>query len=198
MTSRMLAMMVLIVLGASRASAQAGDLASARTAPCAALGSVLHLPETIQVADELRRSVDTMLRKSPAFRLQCRQIARVPHLYARIRIDGWLAGKPYRARTTVHRLPSGAIVADIDITPVGDPTEWLAHELEHLIEQADGLELRDLARRRQGAWQSVDEMFETDRAIQMGRTVLDQVRGGARAPIQVAAPPVDAAEHGDH
>jgi hypothetical protein len=198
MTSRMLAMMVLIVLGASRASAQAGELASARTAPCGALGSVLHLPETIQVADDLRRPVDTMLRKSPAFRSQCRQIARVPYLYARVRIDGGLAGKPYRARTTVHRLPSGVIVADIDITPVGDPTEWLAHELEHLIEQLDGLELRELARRGQGAWHSVDEMFETDRAIQMGRTVLDQVHGGVRPPIHAAASPVAAAERGDH
>jgi hypothetical protein len=175
----MFAMLVLIVLGASRASAQAGDLSSAGTAPCTALGSIGHLPETIQVADDLRRRVDTMLRKSPAFRSQCRQIARVPQLYARVRIDGRLAGKPYRARTTIYRLPSGAIVADIDITPAGDPTEWLAHEFEHLIEQLDGLELSDLARRRQGAWHSTDEMFETDRAIQMGRTVLDQVRGGA-------------------
>jgi hypothetical protein len=189
----MFAMMILIVLGASRASAQAGDRSSAETAPCAAIGSAVHLPETIQVADDLRRPVDTMLRKS-----QCRQIARVPQLYARVRIDGRLAGRPYRARTTIHRLPSGAIVADIDITPVGDPTEWLAHEFEHLIEQLDGLELTDLARRRQGAWHSVDEMFETDRAIQMGRTVLDQVRDGARAPIQVAASPVDAADRGDH
>jgi hypothetical protein len=194
----MFAMMILIVLGAWRASAQAGDRSSAGTAPCAAIGSAVHLPETIQVADELRRPVDTMLRRSPAFRSQCRHFARAPQLYARVRIDGQLAGRSYRARTTIHRLPSGAIVADIDITPVGDPTEWLAHEFEHLIEQLDGLELMDLARRRQGAWHSVDEMFETDRAIQMGRTVLDQVRGGARAPIQVAASPVDAADRGDH
>jgi hypothetical protein len=193
----MFAMMVLIVLGASRAAAQGGDLGSAGTAPCA-LGPVVHLPESIQVADDLRRPVETMLRKSPAFRSQCRQIARVPQLYARVRIDGRLAGKPYRARTTVYRLPSGAIVADIDISPAGDPTEWVAHELEHLIEQADGLELRDLARRRQGAWHSVDEMFETDRAIQMGRTVLDQVRGGARVSSEVAAFPVEGMEGGDH
>jgi hypothetical protein len=194
----MFAMMILIVLGASRASAQAGERSSAGTAPCAAIGFAVHLPETIQVADDLRRPVDTMLRRSPAFRSQCRQIARARQLYARVRIDGQLAGRAYRARTTIHRLPSGAIVADIDITPVGDPTEWLAHEFEHLIEQLDGLELMDLARRRQGVWHSVDEMFETDRAIQMGRTVLDQVRGGARAPIQLAASPVDAADRGDH
>ena len=197
MTSRVFAMMVLIVLGASRSPAQGGALSSAETAPCAAHGAVVRLPETIQVADDLRRPVDSMLRKSTAFRSQCRQIARVPQLYARVRIDARLADKPYRARTTIHRLPSGAIVADIDITPVGDPTEWLAHEFEHLIEQIDGLELSELARRRQGAWHSIDDMFEPDRAIRMGRTVLDQVRGGARASIQVPASPV-AANPGDH
>jgi hypothetical protein len=194
----MFAMMVLVVLGASRSSAQAGGLSSAGTAPCAAFGAVVHLPDTVQVADDLRRPVDTMLRKSPAFRSQCRQIARVPQLYARVRIDVRLVDKPYRARTTIHRLSSGAIVADIDITSLGDPTEWLAHELEHLIEQLDGLELRDLARRRQGAWHSADEMFETDRAIRMGRTVLDEVRGGIGATAQVTASPMDDADRGDH
>jgi hypothetical protein len=198
MTSRMFAMMVLVVLGASRSPAQSGALSSAGTAPCAAFGAVVHLPDTIQVADDLRRPVDTMLRKSPAFRSQCRQIALVRQLYARVRIDPWLIGKPYRARTTIHRLSSGVIVADIDITSLGDPTEWLAHELEHLIEQLDGLELADLARRRQGAWHSADEMFETDRAIRMGRTVLDEVRGGARAAVQVSSSAMDDAERGDH
>jgi hypothetical protein len=197
MTNRVFAMMVLVVLAASRSWAQA-DAGSARTAPCRAFGADLHMPDTIQVADDLRRSVDTMLRKSAAFRSQCRQIARAPQLYARVKIDPRIVNKPYRARSTICRLTSGAIVAVIDIAAVGDPTELLAHEFEHLIEQLDGLELRDLARRRQGAWHSDDEMFETDRAIRMGRTVLDEVRGGARVAARMSASPVDGAGRGDH
>jgi hypothetical protein len=198
MTSRVFAMMVLVVLAATRSSAQANAHGSAKTAPCGAFGAVVHMPETIHVADDLRGPVDTMLRKSAAFRSQCRQIARVPQLYARVRVDPRLVDRPYRARSTICRLTSGAIVADIDIAAAGDPTEWLAHEFEHLVEQLDGLELRDLARRRQGAWHSTDEMFETDRAIRMGRIVLDEVRGGARVAVHVSASPVEGAERGDH
>jgi hypothetical protein len=200
MTNRVFAIivLVLVVLAASRSWAQANALASARTAPCGAFGTVAHLPDTVHVADDLRGPVDTMLRRSPAFRSQCRQIARAPQLYARVKIDPLIVNKHYRARSTICRLTSGAIVALIDIAAVGDPTELLAHEFEHLIEQLDGLELRDLARRRQGAWHSDDEMFETDRAIRMGRMVLDEVRGGARVAARMSASPVDGAERGDH
>jgi hypothetical protein len=199
MTSRVFAMMVLVVLAASRSWAQADNVGSASTAPCGAFGAVVHMPDAIHLADDLRRPVDMMLRKSAAFRSQCRQIARAPQLYVRVRVDARIVNKPYRARTTICRLFSGATVADIDIAPVGDPTEWIAHEFEHLIEQLDGLELGDLERRRQGAWHSADEMFETDRAIRMGRTVLDEVlRGGARTAVQVPAVPVDGAGRGDH
>jgi hypothetical protein len=194
----MFAMTALLVLAASRSSAQANALGSAPTAPCAASGAVARMPDTVQVADDLRRPVDTMLRKSAAFRSQCRQIARAPQLYARVRVNALMADRTYRARTTISRLASGAIVADIDIAAFGDPTEWLAHEFEHLIEQLEGLELRDLARRSQGAWHSTDEMFETDRAIRMGRTVLDEVRGGARAAVRAPVSPADGALRADY
>jgi hypothetical protein len=199
MTNRMFATMILAVLAASRSSAQADAVGSASTAPCGAVGGVVQMPDAIHVAADLRRPVDLMLRKSAAFRSQCRQIAQAPQLYARLRVDSRIVDKPYRARTTINRLTSGAIVADIDIAPVGDPTEWIAHEFEHLIEQLDGLELSDLERRRQGAWHSTDEMFETDRAIRMGRTVLDQVlHAGARAAVRVSASSADGARRGDH
>ena len=82
----------------------------------------------------------------------------------------------YRAVTKICRQPSGAIVAAIDIAPFGDPAEWLAHEFEHLIEQLDGVNLRELERRRQGAWQSGNQMFETERAVRVGRRVLREMR----------------------
>jgi hypothetical protein len=195
----MFVMMFIVILAASRSSAQTDAVAIARTAPCAALGGVVvHMPDTIHVADDLRRPIDTMLRRSATFRSQCRQIARAPQLYVRVRLDSRIADKPYRARTTICRLWSGGIVGAIDIAAFGDPTEWLAHEFEHLNEQLEGLELRDLARRRQGAWQSTDEMFETERAIRMGRTVMDEVRRGTRVAAQVWAHPMDGTGRGDH
>jgi hypothetical protein len=190
--------MVLVMIAVSRSSAQAEGHGSARTAPCDPIGAVVvHLPGTIQVSGDLRPSVDTMLRKSATFRSQCRQIAREPLLYVRVRIDSEITDKPYRARSTICRLVSGAIVAAIEVAPFGDPTEWLAHEFEHLIEQLERVELTDLERQRRGVWHSTDDMFETDRAIRVGRTVRDEVRGSARA-VQALAPSDDRSVPSDH
>jgi hypothetical protein len=194
----MFATMVLVTLVASRSWAQDDAPGTVGAAPCAALGDVVQMPGTIQVAEDLRRPIELMLRKSPSFRSQCRRIAKVARLYVRVRIDARLEGKPYRARTTISRQASGVILADIDIKAFGDPTEWLAHEFEHLIEQIEGLELDDLARRRRGAWYSADGMFETDRAIRMGRAVLEEVRGDAGGAVQVTATQTDRAGGGGH
>ena len=87
-----------------------------------------------------------------------------------------ITGRTYRAVTRICRQPSGAIVADVDIAAYGDPAEWVAHEFEHLIEQLDGVDLHDLERRGQGAWKSGNQMFETERAINVGRRVSREMR----------------------
>jgi hypothetical protein len=136
----------------------------------------VRLPDGIQVADDLRPRVELMLRKSATFRSQCRRIAEAPQLYVRVRVDTLMTGRAYRAVSKICRQPSGAIVAAIDIAAFGDPAEWLAHEFEHLIEQLDGVNLRELERRRQGVWQSGTQMFETARAVRVGRQVLSEMR----------------------
>ena len=117
-----------------------------------------------------------MLERSPTFRSQCRRIAEAPNLSVRVRLDMAIIGRIYRAVTSICRQPSGAIVAAIDIAPFGDPAEWLAHEFEHVIEQLDGVNLRELERRRQGAWQSGPQLFETERAVRVGRRVFREMR----------------------
>ena len=136
----------------------------------------MRLPDSIQVQDDLRPRVAVMLRKSPTFRAQCRRIAEAAQLYVRV---GWTpasrAGPTARSRRSAASA-SGAIVAAIDITAYGDPAEWVAHEFEHLIEQLDGVNLRELERRRQGAWRSGHQMFETERAVRVGRRVWHEMR----------------------
>ena len=97
-------------------------------------------------------------------------------LYVRVRLDARITGRTYRAVTSICRQPSGAIVAAIDIAAYGDPAEWVAHEFEHLIEQLDGVDLHDLERRGQGAWKSGHQMFETERAVSVGRRVSREMR----------------------
>jgi hypothetical protein len=191
-----LATIVFVALGAASTAAQVPPSSSA---PAPESSSVLadvvatsesrrcpsreeagvRIPESIQVSDDLLPRLHVMLEKSATFRSQCRRIAAAPQLYVRVKLDMLLTGRTYRAVTRICRQRSGTIVAAIDITPFGDPAEWVAHEFEHLIEQLDGVDLRDLERRRQGAWKSGNQMFETERAVRVGRRVSRELRAAA-------------------
>ena len=170
--------MVFVALGASSSSAQSNEaIGTPDSRGCRSRDETAgHLPDSLQVAPDLLPRMQVMLERSPTFRAQCRRIAEAPHLYVRVRLDMAISGRTYRAVTKICRQPSGAIVAAIDIAPFGDPAEWLAHEFEHLIEQLDGVDLRELERRRQGAWRSGHQMFETERAVRVGRLVFHEMR----------------------
>jgi len=134
-----------------------------------------HLPATIHAEDDLRVYLEAMLRRSTTFRQQCQRID-AGRAEVFIRRDPQLVDRPYRARTVITR--SGhTVVAWVAITPFGDPGEWLAHEIEHVLEQMDGLNLPKLAvRTNAGVWASGFDAFETERAIRAGHTVRKELR----------------------
>lgn len=133
------------------------------------------LPDTVQLADDLRADVHTMLRQSATFRNQCQRIADTRLLYVRVRRNPGLVERSYRAKSVIVRARSGVIVVLVELSSHGSPVEWIAHEFEHVLEQLDGVRLRQLAG-RSGVWQSSEGMFETERAILAGRTVVEQMR----------------------
>jgi hypothetical protein len=138
------------------------------------------LAGTIVAAGDLRRYVQTMLERSETFRQQWNRIE-AARVYVRIRRDVQLQNRPYRARTIIHRLLDGAIVASIEVDACGDPTEWLAHEFEHILEQMDGVDVAFVARtRREDAWASSADTFETERAIRVGQAVRREVKRAVR------------------
>jgi len=145
------------------------------------------LPSAIEAAEDLRRYLEMMLRRSATFRQQCLR-REAPRLRVQIRRDAQFYDKPYQARTTIQR-SAGSIVASVVITAFGDPTEWLAHEFEHVIEQIEGVNLRQVMQAREGAWQTVEGSFETTRAIRAGETVRQEVRERHRALARAAAGP---------
>jgi hypothetical protein len=131
------------------------------------------LPSAITLEGGLERIVGPALQYSPRFREQCRVLAATPTLRARVRIGVRRAGTTHRAFAIVHRGRTGALTADIEIADPSHAIELLAHELEHLIEQIDGVDLNALAKR--GAAHRVNGAFETERAVAAGQRVAGEV-----------------------
>lgn len=146
--------------------------------PCAATASAL--PASVSVPGDLHRHIASMLSLSATFRAQCRRIADASKLLVLMRLDPALVDRAYRARTSIHRTTSGILVAQVQLSVRTNPVEWIAHELEHIVEQLEGLRLPALAAANQGAWLTADSTFETTRAIETGRAVVDEMTRARR------------------
>jgi hypothetical protein len=148
----------------------AAEMPAVPAAPCE--GPEARWPQNVRFVDGLDRHASRMLQQSATVRRQCRAIAAADDgLYVRVRVNVLIAERSYRARSVVHKTVSGRLVAFVDIGGRGDPTEWIAHEFEHVIEQVEGVCLETMSRHARGAWVSADHMFESARAIQVGRRV---------------------------
>ena len=133
------------------------------------------VPANITVGGELRALVASMLRMSPTFRRQCLRIGGTRHLTVTLghRLQ-YIQGP--RARTRVHTARHGPRHAVVEVLGAHDLAELIAHELEHIIEQLDGIDLaRKVAAPTSGVWRTGDGAFETTRAIRTGRAVAGEM-----------------------
>lgn len=136
-------------------------------------GTVDRPPANLLVPSPYDDLVSRMWQRSPAFRRQARRIAEEPALVVRVQITPLKPGA--RATTRVTR-EAGSIEALINIRDAAAFVELLAHELEHILEQLDGLDLAAAARRaRNAVWVGGDGAFETVRAIHVGEQVAAEV-----------------------
>jgi hypothetical protein len=136
-------------------------------------------PANLILPSTYRELVSEMWRRSPAFRRQARRLADETALVVRVYV-GRSGSGGQRATTRVKRL-KGRVEADIQIGDVGSFVELLAHEIEHVLEQLDRVDLTVAARRTGGTvWITGDGSFETVRAIHVGRQVAGEVRGFVR------------------
>lgn len=150
----------------------AGRYDPARTSPRQALR-----PDNLVVAPAFSSVVDTMLEGSGTFRRQCARLAAVPYLTVRIAQSVRL---PSGVRAQMRMMPEGARpVALIEIPALTDTVELIAHEIEHVIEQLDGIDLRAHARKSHSSVRAITAeltRFETERAHRVGRVVAQEVR----------------------
>jgi hypothetical protein len=123
--------------------------------------------------------VEAMLRTSATFRRQCLRIANAPDITVALT---WLrppSSDHGRARTVVTTTTTGRRMATMEIQAVDDQFELIAHELEHVIEQLDDIDLRTLSTVPSSGVERCsgrDEVYETIRAIRTGRAVAAEVR----------------------
>ena len=136
-------------------------------------------PANLVVAEMYRPLLESMLRDSPTFRRQCIRIAGETALTIHLTIGSPWRRSGLRAITRMIRKPNGALSAFVQIRPLDNTVELIAHEFEHIIEQLDGVDLAAHAALRHTGVTAVGpatDMFETMRARLAGLKVASEVR----------------------
>lgn len=142
----------------------------------------------IRVTPVLQPCVDVMLQRSRTFRSLYRALERRPDLRVSILMDERHApGRDgRRAETTIRRAGSRRDATVILFDPER-AVELIAHELEHVREQAEGLNLPLLASAHwPGIFRQWDGTFETQRARDAGQRVADEVGSSGRLCLSIS------------
>jgi hypothetical protein len=129
------------------------------------------LPANLVVPDVVRPLVTTMWRQSPTFRRQCARLAE--HATVTVRLE---LVKTVRdttgARSKIERQDEHLdAIVEIGFRRPQRFVEHIAHELEHVLEQVDGIDLPRLARQGLDGVVRGGNGYETARARAVGRTV---------------------------
>ena len=123
-------------------------------------------------AGALQPTVERMWRSSPTFRAQCARLAAEPTLRVSLWIDPFHPLASERAHAEISRVRGRLTHADIVLFDARDAIELIAHELEHIIEQIDGVRLREAVC---GSHHVVVTDRQSCRAIEMGKRVAAEV-----------------------
>lgn len=125
------------------------------------------LPDNIHVSTDLEPLVAQLLKRSETFRRQCAIIA-TANVRVTVMVTVKLRLSVARARATIGPLGQG-LWALIELPPVANYAELLPHELEHVIEQLEGIDLDALARAGDPRISiNSDGAYETSRARAAG------------------------------
>ena len=173
---------VRIILGACAVAAWT-DLALARQPEAG-------LPANLHVDPQFQPVVEGMRQRSPAFRRQMTRIGAAQTFRVRVLPEDQPRPAATSDARTAFIFDAGALVsAQVYLRMTPQVPRFIAHEMEHIIEQLDGIDLR--AQAGNGVvWKSNDSSFETRRAIEAGLLVEQEVaRGGVRDTPQAGTAP---------
>jgi hypothetical protein len=122
-------------------------------------------------AGHFQSIVDGMWRDSPTFRRQCERVGAQRGLIVTVSADMPRPGASTRATTTMTRR-GRKVFAETILQSSYDRVELIAHEIEHVIEQLDGVKLRTTA--SEGS-RNAPGVYESCRAVEAGRRVAREV-----------------------
>ena len=182
----LIAVAIIMVSSARHADAQ-GTEARGEVELCAMPLPALHIEKALEPI------VREMCRRSATFRRQLIRLADAPHLVVTVAIT--------RVRTSIHVEATTRFArehgllrrADVEIGPADTASrvELIAHELEHVLEQLDDVNLSQLAQgpgvRSNGHERG--RSFETARARQIGLDVAAEFNAGSVAASKKQAVP---------
>ena len=135
------------------------------------------LPPNLRVPRDLRPMLTEALKRSPTFQ---RQMQLLLHTQ-RVRMSGSYGGlrgmRTFQAHSKVTHHEFGAMIVDTTLFAPADMVELLAHEIEHVCEQIEGVDLKALSQRHDSGVYALDDHFETQRAIVAGHRVSRELRG---------------------
>ena len=132
------------------------------------------LPSNLLVPASLLTLVRTMWDQSPTFRRQCQRIGSDPTLSVQVHVSPQTLN--FHATTRLVQRRGSGIMADLYLAKIDRVVELLAHELEHIIERVDGVDVSQLTRRVPHlVWATATGAYETSRAIHSGQTVASEV-----------------------
>lgn len=156
-----------------------GANASASEQQDPAPGQIRPWPCRLIVKPTLLGVVEDGWERSPTLRRQCRELAEARSVV----VLEWRESPDSQSRaiTRMGTDSAGVVVATVSVPPVSDVIELVAHELEHVLEKARGLDLAAESRRRDARVWKAFGGFESQRAIDIGRQVAREVEDSRRA-----------------
>jgi hypothetical protein len=134
-----------------------------------------NLPPNLRVPPDLRPLLEQALRRSPTFQRQIHTLLHTQRVRMSVSYGGLRGLRLFQARSTVTRHEYGALVVDTTLFAPADMVELVAHEMEHVCEQIEGVDLRALASLRGSGVYDVGGHYETQRAIAVGLRVAHEV-----------------------
>ena len=148
---------------------------TAQPAPTLASAAVVVRPSNLAAASVFRPLLDGMWQSSPTFNGQCRRLAAAPRLKVVLRLEAPQHRPSFAARTVLERRDGVLVAAHVFLSLTPDAVELIAHEVEHVLEQLDGVDLEAQAGSG-NVWKRDDGAFETRRATEVGRRVAREVK----------------------